>query len=146
MQVQCARDGDPRPLWSLYILASHRGQGHFSAWLKAHPDRVIITFPECGLEALLCAKHHPHSCLALPHTLWPEYLVMQDAYQNHVAERTGVLLMDHLDEGLLVLERIGASELVQRAFVLHPLLQGDAELGGETWPRLVKQGDTGAHA
>ncbi len=71
---------------------------------------------------------------------------MQDAYGHHVAARTGILLMDHLDEGLLVLERIGASELVQRAFVLHPLLQGDTELGGETWPRLIKQAKTGAHA
>jgi hypothetical protein len=37
-------------------------------------------------------------------------------------------MINHIDEGLHILKRIGASELAMRAYCLHPLLQGDVEL------------------
>jgi hypothetical protein len=36
--------------------------------------------------------------------------------------------MCHVEEGLAILHRLGASERAQRAFCLHPLLQGDEAL------------------
>jgi hypothetical protein len=37
-------------------------------------------------------------------------------------------LINHIDEGLYILKRIGASEWAQRAYAIHPILQGDDEL------------------
>ncbi|HNF28191.1 MAG TPA: hypothetical protein PKV80_27250, partial [Leptospiraceae bacterium] len=37
-------------------------------------------------------------------------------------------LMNHIDEGLFVLEKIGASDTAKRAYVLHPLVQNDDSL------------------
>jgi hypothetical protein len=36
--------------------------------------------------------------------------------------------MQHIDEGLLILEAIAASDRAKRAYCLHPLLQGDEDL------------------
>ncbi len=35
--------------------------------------------------------------------------------------------MNHIDEGLFILKKIGASELAKRAYAIHPILQGDDE-------------------
>ena len=37
-------------------------------------------------------------------------------------------MINHIDEGLYILKRIGASEWAQRAYAIHPILQGDDEL------------------
>jgi hypothetical protein len=37
--------------------------------------------------------------------------------------------MNHIDEGLKILDAIEASDTAKRAFCLHPLAQGDAEIG-----------------
>jgi hypothetical protein len=36
--------------------------------------------------------------------------------------------MNHIDEGLWILKKIGASEFAQRAYALHPLVQDDSAL------------------
>lgn len=36
--------------------------------------------------------------------------------------------MNHIDEGLWILEKIGASENAKRAYALHPLVQDDSAL------------------
>ena len=57
-----------------------------------------------------------------------EYALIKMHYKDDRAQRSGVPLMNHINEGLLVLAAIGGSEIAMRAFCLHPLLQNDKEL------------------
>lgn len=57
-----------------------------------------------------------------------EYQMIEDFYGNKTAERSGVKLINHIDEGLVILRSIGACETTKAAYCLHPLLQDDFEL------------------
>lgn len=57
-----------------------------------------------------------------------EYDAVQRFYGKRRARRSGVPLMNHIDEGLVVLDEIRASDLAKRAFCLHPLVQENAAL------------------
>lgn len=54
-----------------------------------------------------------------------EYRAIRDFYGTDCAKRSGVQLMQHIDEGLAILKSIGASMAAQCAYCLHPLVQGD---------------------
>lgn len=57
-----------------------------------------------------------------------EYKLIVRHYGEQVAKRSGVPLMNHIHEGLVVLDRISATDDAKRAFCLHPLLQADEDL------------------
>jgi hypothetical protein len=57
-----------------------------------------------------------------------EYKAIQEHYGDKKAERSGVPLIWHIDEGLEILELIGASKDAMRAYCLHPLFQNDEDL------------------
>eukprot|EP00026_Physarum_polycephalum_P014418 Phypoly_transcript_14932.p1 GENE.Phypoly_transcript_14932~~Phypoly_transcript_14932.p1 ORF type:complete len:298 (+),score=38.19 Phypoly_transcript_14932:61-894(+) len=111
---------------SLYIFESHRGKGHFKAWFAAHPGAKIRTQPDCDIEEFLRSHHVPYSLSSKPP--WPEYQFIESHYGNKKARRSGVHLINHIDEGLFILHQYGASELAKRAYAIHPLLQSDEDL------------------
>lgn len=49
-------------------------------------------------------------------------------YKDQTAKRSGVPLIKHIDEGLRILEKMGATELVQNAYCVHPLFQDSQQL------------------
>lgn len=57
-----------------------------------------------------------------------EYKLISKHYGDRVAKRSQVPLINHINEGLVVLDAIGASYASKRAFCLHPLFQADADL------------------
>jgi hypothetical protein len=57
-----------------------------------------------------------------------EYSMIKSYYQGQTAKRSGVPLINHIDDGLTVMREIGATEYAQRAFALHPMFQADREL------------------
>jgi hypothetical protein len=57
-----------------------------------------------------------------------EYKLIAKHYGDRVAQRSQVPLINHINEGLVILDVINASEQAQRAFCLHPLFQADADL------------------
>jgi len=54
--------------------------------------------------------------------------IIKSVYGDSKAQRSGVLLMNHIIEGLEILEKIGAEEDAKKAYCLHPILQSDEAL------------------
>ncbi len=119
-----ARDGTIHQ--TFYVYAAQRGRGHLSRWLRE--TRVpVVTLPDCNIEAYLASRGVPFVVVGRA-TEWKEYRAVAAHYGDRAAARSGVLYMHHIDEGLAVLDRIGATERAMRAFCLHPLVQLDADL------------------
>jgi hypothetical protein len=70
-----------------------------------------------------------------------EYRAVAQLYANRTARRTGVPLMNHIDEGIAILATSDARDVALRAFCLHPLLQDDRGLV-EAFPRLTQLTDS----
>jgi hypothetical protein len=118
---------------SVYVLASHRGQGHLSRYLAA-ADLPFVTAPDCNLEAYFTKRGVPY-VVSGRFTTTREYRAIERGYGARHAARSGVLYMNHIDEGLAVLRHFNASDRARRAWCLHPLVQSDEALA-ESFPRL----------
>ena len=57
----------------------------------------------------------------------PHYLAICEFYGERRAKRSGVPYINHIDEGLIVLDAINASVHAKRAYCLHPIFQSDAD-------------------
>ena len=58
----------------------------------------------------------------------PEYQAIRAHYADRVAKVSGVPLMQQVEEGLVILSELDASEDAMRAFCLRPLFQTDEDL------------------
>jgi len=56
----------------------------------------------------------------------PEYKVIEFYYGDSMAIRSKVPLINHINEGLIILDHIKAYEISKLAFCLHPLFQMDS--------------------
>ena len=54
-----------------------------------------------------------------------EYQAITTAYGSKTAERSGVPKINHINEGLVILDAINASHWAKLGFCLHPLVQDD---------------------
>jgi hypothetical protein len=53
------------------------------------------------------------------------YQIIKEFYGTQFAKRSGVPLINHIDEGLEILKGIGAEQDIMDAYCLHPILQSD---------------------
>lgn len=111
---------------SIFVYTKYRSQGHYKKWVAEHPDAVMFTVSDCNIEGYF-NSHGIKYVLAHPPS-FPEYKLIESHYGNKTARRSGVHLMNHIDEGLWILKKIGASDLAHRAYALHPLVQDDLAL------------------
>lgn len=54
--------------------------------------------------------------------------MIEEFYGDRTAKRSGVPLINHINEGTRVLEALNASEVAIQAYRLHPIFQNDADL------------------
>jgi hypothetical protein len=68
------------------------------------------------------------------------YNLITAKYGKSVAKRSQVPLINHINEGVDILENMGASEDAIKAFIIHPLFQGNDSLveSGNTITRYIK--------
>lgn len=59
---------------------------------------------------------------------YPEYQAIQVFYGDRTAKRSGVPLINHINEGIVIMERRGASHEAKMAFAIHPIFQNDVDL------------------
>lgn len=113
---------------SIYVYADQRGHGHLRRHAAARPPgQRYITSPGCGIFDVL-AHIGGEPVLAAAFTATPEYRAIEEFYGDGRARRSGVFFMNHIDEGLVVLRRLNALDATRRAWCLHPIVQGDADL------------------
>ena len=58
----------------------------------------------------------------------PEYRAIAEFYGDRTAERSRVPLINHIHDGLVVMDQLNASLDSMRAWCLHPLFQADRDL------------------
>jgi hypothetical protein len=59
---------------------------------------------------------------------WTEWKAIVNFYGEKTAKRSKVPLINHIEEGLKILDKIRASDDAKRAFCLHPLFQANEDL------------------
>ena len=67
----------------------------------------------------------------------PHYLAIREFYSDRCSERSGVPYINHIDEGLAILDAIGASIDAKRAYCLHPVVQSDSDFEVAFEPKSV---------
>jgi hypothetical protein len=113
---------DGKEYQTIYLLESFRGKGLY----KSLVNKTILTSDDCDIRWYLVENEIDHVSVVLIVT--DEYQTITNYYGDSKAERSGVFKMNHIDEGLAILEWIGASETAKKAYCLHPIYQSDEDL------------------
>lgn len=107
---------------SIYILEPFRGQQLYIKILQQFMLQ-IVTFEDCKIVSYLQSIKCNHLVLEPSKA----YNIIKEHYGDKITGRTGVKLINHIDEGIKILNYIGASQQTIDAYCLHPLLQADAD-------------------
>lgn len=122
---------DAKSYASLYISPGVRGKGMFNQMAELlqtnYNGAPIITVRDCNIAGYLEFQQILH-VVETGHFDSEEYALIESYYGNRTAKRSGVWLMNHIDEGLAVLAKINAPKEAYSAFCLHPLVQNDVDL------------------
>lgn len=117
---------------SFYMPMQLRGKGYGASYakeikivLEAYNNVKVITFPDCHFSDWLEKNNIPYVMLKGTYVDMPEYVVMSKVYGDDKASRSGLYLMNHVDEGAGIMVQRNASEEAIAAFIAHPMLQDD---------------------
>lgn len=123
---------ESRTYYALYLISSKRGRGNFYKLWKDKCNEIgyeinMITTTHCQLASYYRHKQIPFiMCNGL--TTSEEYNIIDSIYGDKTTMRSGVELMNHIDEGLYILHKINASLYAKLAYILHPVFQSDTDL------------------
>lgn len=72
------------------------------------------------------------------------YRIVSDFYMGDVAVRSGIPKIFHIKEGLILLEHLGASDVVKSAWCIHPVVQSNEDFKRELVDHRLSQADSDA--
>lgn len=108
-----------------YVLKQDRKKG-YSKKLINSLDK-ILTINDCGVVSFLKSQDKEHIVVnGSFDTL--EYKIVEKFYGDGVAKRTGLWFMNHIDEGMIILNHLNKTDASKAGFCLHPLTQDDPNL------------------
>jgi hypothetical protein len=122
---------DSKVYWSFYLPLEFRGKGlsdTFAKDIKTNyigNDSAVITIPDCNIETWLIKYNIPYVAISDHYSTLSEYVIMEREYGDAKARRSGLYLMNHIDEGANIMIKRNASEEAVKAFIAHPMLQDD---------------------
>lgn len=119
-----------------YVLKQHRGQGYSKKLVESLG--TVITIKDCGVVDFLSKIEKEHRVVSGPFDML-EYKMVEKFYDDGRANRSKVWFMNHIDEGMIILEKLGKTKASQAGFCLHPLTQDDGNLA-KTFAMLSKEG------
>ena len=105
---------------SIYILDSYRGRQLYSKLVKQF-DLSIMTMDECNIVDYL----KKIDCKYIVVEPSKAYIKIKEYYGDKTTERSGVKLINHIDEGIAILNTLDTDQDTIDAYCLHPLLQSD---------------------
>jgi len=136
-------DKIPEHFISLKFAATKLAQDLIDHWDIENPELIrVIALLETQNTNVKISQHIKKGCevaglyphIINKHNIYPdtsekyEYLAISTYYGDKTTERSKVKLINHIDEGLIILKQIGASTVAKRAYCLHPLVQSDEAL------------------
>lgn len=113
--------------FSYHLPMRFRGKGYTPAFIERikFNQYPVITINDCGIVDWLSKNNIPHVCIKDHYSDMTEYTIIEGVYGDQKAKRSGLYLMNHVDEGLDIMLRRKAMKVAQQAFTAHPLLQDD---------------------
>jgi hypothetical protein len=110
---------------AFYVLKQDQGKGNSKNLVSTLNN--IITIDDCHVVSFLQKIQKNHKVVKGDFDSL-EYKMVEKIYGDGQAERSKAYFMNHIDEGLIILNKINATEFAKNAFCLHPLTQMDKEL------------------
>lgn len=113
---------------ALYLSSEARGRGNYKDWHERTGTHIpVLTIRDCQIAGYLGFNSIDH--LVEQGTFdSTAYALIQKHYGDRQPKRAPVWLMNHIDEGLAILEHLGADNRAKETFCLHPLIQNDNDL------------------
>ena len=111
---------------SIYVL--EQGEGHLSHWFKTRTSTTeFVTSNECeSMVSWLNKKNIKHRSIECDFSY--EHTEVRKFYGDKRAKRSNLPLINHIDEGIYMLQKLKARHATMNAWCLHPLLQEDEAL------------------
>ncbi len=111
----------------IFIEEDHRGKGYYEKIYKEKFfDRMILTFSNCNISEFLTKKNLPFFLIDVEFST--SYAEVMHFYGTDKAKRSQVNLMNHIEEGIAILQHLGCDKDTIDAYCLHPIFQGDNEV------------------
>jgi hypothetical protein len=104
---------------SIYILEQYRGQGLYKKIAKNVTK--IMTMEDCKIVEYLESNNIDYIIVEPSES----YKLIRNYYGDKKAKRSGVKLINHIDEGLKILNNLKVEQMVLDAYCLHPIFQSD---------------------